>query len=117
MPRKEPIALPRKALGMIRLNSAQVGMRWIVPLNGVRSSWLSRFFVISAMPKQPSATLTRPIPSARKAEFMVKRCMPLLTSVPICPSSTPIKHIAMPLSRLPVVTKLTHTNPTSIRAQ
>ena len=48
---------------------------------------------------------------------MVKRCMPLLTSVPIWPSSTPIRHIAMPLSRLPVVTKLTQTKPTSMSAQ
>ena len=49
--------------------------------------------------------------------FIVKRCMPLLMSVPICPSSTPMRHIAMPFSRLPVVTKLTHTNPNSMRAQ
>ena len=117
MPRKEPITLPRNALGMMRLNSGQVGMSLILPLKGVRSSRLSRFFVISAMPKHPRAMLTRPTPSARKGIFMVKRCVPLLTSVPICPSSTPIKHMAMPLSRLPVVTKLTHTNPTSMRAQ
>ena len=44
-------------------------MRWILPLNGVRSSRLSRFFVISAMPKHPSATLTRPTPSDRKGKI------------------------------------------------
>jgi len=102
---------------MMRLNSAQVGIRLILPLKGVRSSLLSRFFVISAMPKQPSAMLTRPTPSARNGKPIVKRSMPLLTSVPICPSSTPIRHMAMPLSRLPVVTKLTHTKPTIIKAQ
>lgn len=48
---------------------------------------------------------------------MVKRAVPLLTSVPIWPSSTPIRHMARPLSRLPVVTKLTHTKPTIIMAQ
>ena len=35
----------------------------ILPLNGVRSSRASRFLAISAMPKQPSATLTRLTPS------------------------------------------------------
>jgi len=43
--------------------------------------------------------------------------MPLLTSVPIWPKSTPIRHIARPLSRLPVVTKLTHRKPSSISEQ
>ena len=73
--------------------------------------------MISAMPKQPSAMLTRPTPSAKKGRSSVKRIVPLFTSVPICPSSTPTMHIAKPLSRLPVVTKLTHTKPTSISAQ
>ena len=117
MPRTEPTTLPRSALGTMRLNSGQVGIRWILPLNGVRSSCSSRFFVISAMPKQPSAPLTRPTPSVSEAMSKVKRGTPLLMSVPICPSSTPTRHIASPFSRLPGVTKLTQKKPASISAQ
>ena len=61
----EPTALPRSALGKMRLNSGQVGISLIVPLKGERCSWASRFLVISAMPKHPSARLTRLTPSAR----------------------------------------------------
>ena len=43
--------------------------------------------------------------------------MPLLTSVPTRPSSTPIMHMAKPFNRLPVVTKLTHRKPNIISAQ
>src|SRR5438128_2371660 len=111
MPRKEPTTLPRKALGMMRLNSGQVGQRLILPLKGERSSPESMFLVISAMPKQPSAMLTMPMPSARKGRSMVKRCWPEFTSVPIWPRSTPIRHMARPFSRLPVVTK---DRPTSV---
>jgi len=66
MPRNDPTTLPRSALGMMRLNSGHVGIRWILPLKGVRSFLASRFLEISAMPKQPSAMLTNPTPSARK---------------------------------------------------
>ena len=113
----EPTTLPRSALGMMRLNSGQVGMSLILPLKGERSSRESRFLAISAIPKQPSAMLTMPTPSARNGASQVKRARPLFTSVPMEPSSTPTMHMARPLSRLPVVTKLTHTKPTSISAQ
>ena len=111
------MTLPRRALGMIRLNWGQVGIRLILPLNGVWVLFASRFLTISAMPKQPSATLTRPTPSARNGTPSVKRSTPLFTSVPMEPSSTPIRLMARPLSRLPVVTKLTQTKPSSISAQ
>ena len=65
------MALPRSALGMMRLNSAQVGTRSILPLNGVRSVPSSTFLVTSAMPKQPSAMLISPTPSARKGKSNV----------------------------------------------
>ena len=102
---------------MMRLNSDHEGISLIVPLKGDRSAPSSRFLVISAMPKQPRAMPTMLTPSARKGMSIVKRCMPEFTSVPICPSSTPIRHIARPLSRLPVVTKLTQTKPSTMRAQ
>ena len=95
------MTLPRNALGMIRLNSGQVGIRSIRPLNGVNWLRMSRFLVISAMPKQPSATLIRPTPSARNGNCKVKRCEPLMTSVPTAPSSTPTSVIARPLRMLP----------------
>jgi hypothetical protein len=43
MPSIEPTTLPRSALGKMRLNSGQVGMSLIAPLNGERCSLLSRF--------------------------------------------------------------------------
>ena len=92
-------------------------MSLIVPEKGVRSSWLSRFFTISAIPKQPNAILINPMPSIKNGRFMVKRICPLFTSVPISPSKTPIRVIAKPLSMLPVVTKLTQKNPNNISAQ
>ncbi|CZZ88888.1 Uncharacterised protein [Bordetella ansorpii] len=67
MPSTEPMTLPRSALGMMRLNSGQVGISLILPLKGVSVLRLSRFFTISAMPKQPSAMLIRPTPSCRNA--------------------------------------------------
>ena len=43
MPTKKPTTLPRRALGMMRLNSGQVGISLIAPLEGVRSSPLPWF--------------------------------------------------------------------------
>ena len=71
MPSTEPMTLPRSALGMMRLNSGQVGSSLILPLKGVSVLRASRFLTISAMPKQPSAMLIRPTPSCRKAMSVV----------------------------------------------
>ena len=99
---------------MIRLNSAQVGISLMLPVNGVCSLPLSKLLTISARPKNPIAMGIIPVPSAKNGKPMVYRIMPEFTSVPTMPSNTPIQTIPSPPSKLPVVIKLTQTNPNSI---
>jgi hypothetical protein len=60
----------------MRLNSGHVGMSLIGPLNGDRCSLLSRFLVISAMPKQPSA---RPVRFPRRRLLTTLKTRPSLS--------------------------------------
>src|ERR1035437_2827120 len=117
IPKKLPTALPRRALGIMRLKLAHDGISLTFPLKGVRVLSLSRFRTISANPKQPNATLTIPIPSYRNVSPNVNRIVPVLISVPIQPIRIPIITIPSPFILLPETTMLIDMNPKIISLQ
>ena len=70
--------------------------------------------MISAKPKSPIATTTKPMPSESSGTPNVKRCSPELTSVPMMPSSRPSTIIAIAFSSDPLASTTAASRPSTI---
>src|SRR5712671_5604167 len=78
------------------------------------SSGAIRFAMISPTPKTPTATGTKPIPSARVISPKVKRCPPVLPSVPTSPSRSPNTIMATALTTDPCASTTAEISPSTI---
>ena len=72
--------------------------------------------MISDRPNSPMATGTKPTPSNRSSIPKVKRCSPVVTSVPISPTNTPSTIIAIAFTSDPWARTMAATSPSTITA-
>ena len=87
---------------MERFMSSVEGNRLVtVAVNTRRSSLSPRLVMISPMANTPTATTTNPMPSESSGKPKLKRCTPVLTSLPTRPSSRPVTTIASDLIMSP----------------
>ena len=99
MPSSEPSAVPRNTAGVASLKSCFVGHRCVILFKKTSRSpsTCSKFFMISARPKTPIATATKPMPSDSSGIPKLNRAIPEFTSVPTSPSNNPSRIIAIAL--------------------
>ena len=77
----------------------------------------SRLTTISAMPNRPMAIGAKSMPSLSSGTSKVKRCAPVLTSVPTRPNSRPRNTMAIALSTEPLASTTAATRPSAISEQ
>src|SRR5262249_13202246 len=114
-PKKQPSPVPRRIGPIERFKSSLVGNRWVsLELNTTRSELWPRLLMISPIANTPTATTMKPMPSVSSVTPKLKRCVPVLTSVPTMPSRSPITTMASDLIMSPCANTAAATRPISI---
>src|SRR5258706_61768 len=96
--------------------SCHEGNRFDTLAESTRRDWSSpRLLTISPTANTPTATTMKPMPSVNSKMPKLKRCVPVLTSVPTMPSSSPITTMAIDFTMSPCASTAAATRPISMR--
>ena len=115
MPKKAPMAVPRKIAPNDAFMSSQVGNKCVtLALKMRRSCGLLRLAMISPIANMPTASTMKSMPSVSSGKPNAMRDSPVLTSVPTLPSSSPSATMASEFSMSPCASTAAATRPISI---
>ena len=118
IPSSEPSPVPRRMGPTMRLQSSRLGSSRVTgAMVAAPPARCSRLRTISPSPNTPMPTTTKAIPSAISGTPKVKRCAPVLTSVPHRPSSRPSTIMPIALSSDPWASTIDATSPSTMSAK